>query len=184
MKRYSTIHRILCLSLFIAIAPGMARAENGCTLFFGGTGTRTGNADFDQRWITINETVSEAAIQKLSELHYRIESSFTQASESQDSFEELYETLRQKQCGQVLQLSHELALPSKPGGVPRLTLKVLVFHLDPTADARSAKTIGEYERNYPFELTKEVMENLSLSAVGQTIAQHVDEAKVLAARAP
>jgi hypothetical protein len=193
MKSYSAIHRILYLSLFIAIAPDAARGENGgdaptnapgCTVFFGGTGTRTGNSDFDNRWITVNKTVSEAAIQKLSELHYRIEPLVTEARESQDSFEDLYRALQQKHCDQVLQLSHELSLPSKPDSVPRLTFKVLVFHLDQKAGDRSAKIISEYERGYPFDLTTEVLQNLSLSEVGETIATDVDQAKVLTARGP
>jgi hypothetical protein len=193
MKRYSSIGRILCSSLFVVITADVAHADNvreapatapGCTIFFGGTGTRSGNADFDQRWITINKTVSNATIEKLIGLHYRIEPFFSEAGGAQEAFENLYRAVQQKQCDQVIQLSHELTMPSKPGSVPHLNFKISVFHLERNEGSRSAKVISEYEQGYPFELTKAVLENLSLSTVGETIATDVDAARVLAARGP
>jgi hypothetical protein len=91
--------------------------------------------------------------------------------------------MQQKQCDQVIQLAHELTLPSKPESVPHLNLKVSVFHLERNGD-RSAKLVSEYEHGYPFELTKAVLEKLSLSAVGVTMASDVDAARVLVARGP
>ena len=193
MKRYSRVRRILCSSLLVVITADVGRADNageaptvvpGCTIFFGGTGTRTGNSDFDQRWITINKTVSNAAIEKLTGLHYRIEPFFTEATGAQEAFEKLFRAVQQKQCGQVIQLSHEISLPSKPGSVPHLDFKISVFHLERNEDNRTAKVISEYEHGYPFELTKAVLENLSLSSVGVTIATDIDAARVLAARGP
>jgi hypothetical protein len=192
MKLYSTISGILCSSLFVVVTADVARADHtsdalraapGCTIFFGGTGTRSGNADFDQRWITVNKTVSNAAIEKLTELHYRIEPFFTEARGPQESFENLYRAVQQKQCDQVIQLSHEITLPPKPDSVPHLNFKLSVFHLERNGD-RSAKLVSEYEHGYPFELTKAVLEKLSLSAVGATMAADVDAARVLAARGP
>jgi hypothetical protein len=192
MKHHSTICRIAYLSLLVACSAAAAGAEAGeptatapgCTLFLHGTGTRTGNQDFDQRWITVNRSVANAAIAKLTEIHYRIEPFLSEARTSQEALGSVYKVLQQKNCDQVMQLSHSLTMPSKPGAVPHLDFYVLVFHLESNADNRSVKIISEYEHHYPFDLTKEVLEGLSMSAVGVTIATDVDAAQVLKARGP
>jgi hypothetical protein len=193
MKDYATRYRALCLSLLIVVTAGVARADDtaeppktapGCTIFFGGTGTRTGKADFDRTWITVNRTVANAAIEKLTQLHYRIEPFFSEANGSQQALAELYPAMQSTHCAQVLELSHELSMPSKPNSVPHLNFKVQVFHLERNEADRTAKVIGEYEHDYPYDLTKDVLEHLSMSAVGATIATDVDAARVLAARGP
>jgi hypothetical protein len=64
---------------------------------------------------------------------------------------------------------------------------VIHLVLDPPSNdkpGQSATVVGEYEKIYTYPLTKEIMETLSLSDLGGTIAADVDAAKVLESRTP
>lgn len=82
MKHY--VH-IACSVLFVVITAnvraddtatpataGTPNATPGCAIFLG-NGTRSKNADFNQQWINVNKAVSNAAIDKLTALRYRID---------------------------------------------------------------------------------------------------------------
>jgi hypothetical protein len=192
-KRNMTHHRISAripgLALLI-LAASLVRAGEptaavpDCSLFFGGTGTRARNAEFDRITITINKTVSDAAIGRLIWLRYRIESHFSTASSLQESSAELYRVLQEKKCGQVIELSDEFSIAAATDALPHLKFTVLVFHLERTVDGRSLQVVSEYQRSYEFELTKQLMKELSLSGLGLTIAADIDAARVLTAREP
>ena len=190
MKHY---FRTACSVLLIIITADVARADDtaaaptptpGCTIFLGGNGSRFKNTEFNQRWINVNRAAWTAAIQKLYHLHYRVEPLFSEGPDPQESLQDVYKKMREKQCDQVIQLSHELTISSEPNAIPHLSLDVLVFHLEKDPNGQSAKIVGDYQHKYPFVLTKEVMENLKISDVGETIATDVDAAHVLRARGP
>jgi hypothetical protein len=190
MKRDSPIRRILCLLFFMVFAADVARADNDgeqptmarvCYIFFGWPGIRIGNPDFDQQLVSINKTVSNAAIEKLSGLHYRIEPFFSEAREAKAALENLYRAIQQTHCDKGVELSQKLTQLSKPDSVPYLRFMVLVFHVERNAEDQSAKIVSDYRHDYSYELTKNAPDlgDLSLPSVGVRIAQGIDLAEAL-----
>jgi len=133
---------------------------------------------------TATRAVSNAAIDKLTALHYRIEPLFSDAADPQQSGVILMKAIQEKHCDQVVQLSHLLSTASDPKDPPHLTFQVLAFHLEAIDDKGHVKIVPDYQHDYPFVLTQDIMEHLSMSAVGATVATDVDAAHVLKARGP
>lgn len=60
----------------------------------------------------------------------------------------------------------------------------MIFHLEAIDDKGHVKMVPDYQHDYPFVLTQDVMDHLSMSAVGATVATDADAAHVLKVRGP
>jgi len=151
-----------------------------CTLVMGGGGVVTPDSDVNSRWFAINRAVSNGAIAALKSKGYDVREFIVEIQDANRRFAAMARELDLQKCGQVLQITNNLIGDSNSDGrVSSFTFSASVIHLvvgPPTT------VVGEYEKTYTYPLTKEVMETLSLSELGGTIAADVDAAKVLKSR--
>jgi hypothetical protein len=159
-----------------------------CTLVMGGGGIVTANRDVNGRWFAINRAVASNVIASLKGKGYALREFIVDIQDANQRFAAMARELDQDKCGQVLQITNNLiADPTKGGTTQSFAFDAFVIHLSiytSTDGHRKATVVGEYQKNYTYPLTKEVMDNLSLSELGGKIAADVDEAKVLKSGQP
>jgi len=155
-----------------------------CFVLMGGGGTYFNNTEWDNKWFAINSAVSRGALDKLTAKKYHMIDYIVFVRDVEKRAAGMYQEMKKNGCQKVLQIAHDLHFSDKDPNQPVLTFEVSVMHLG-SANPPKGKRDGQltmasdYEKKYSYVLTTELMDNLSLSGVGEMIANNIDEAGVL-----
>lgn len=146
---------------------------SNCIVLLGGGGTLTTNETVNDKWFAIDGVVERALMSDLNADGYRVHDYIVNTRNTEVRLAGLILQERNTGCGQVLEVTHEL--PAQQFG-----FLVQVGYLHPaSSSARSVTFVGQYEREYTYPLTTEVMQNLSLSGVGKNMATDLERTGVL-----
>jgi hypothetical protein len=157
--------------------------KTACVLLMGGGGSVTPDKNVNSRWFVINSTVSRNVMSALTVLGYRMEDFIVDIQDANKRAGALFQQLSRTGCGKVVQVVHQLRSADNSQYVTRFAFVVSVLHLEPADPsnpaAKEIRFAGDYNKEYEYPLTKEIMENLSLSELARSIAADIDKAGVL-----
>lgn len=152
-----------------------------CIVLLGGGGTITTNETVNDRWFAIDGVVERALMGDLNADGYRVHDYIVNIPKTEVRLAGLMLEEQKTGCGQVLEVTHELIDDREHPGLPhRFGFLVQVGYLHiPSPSARTVTFVGQYHREYTYPLTREVMQDLSLSGVGKEMASNLESAGVL-----
>lgn len=152
-----------------------------CIVLLGGGGTITANETVNDRWFAIDGAVERALMRDLIADGYRVHDYIVNIPKIEVRLAGLMLEEQKTGCGQVLEVTHELVYGREHAGLPhRFGFLVQVGYLHiPSPSARTVTFVGLYHREYSYPLTRDVMQNLSLSGLGKEMATNLESAGVL-----
>ena len=174
---------LLGAALALAICGGLADAQPSprCAVLLGGGGTVTGVASVDGNWFKINSAVSEAVVTSLQAKGYDIRPLIIDVPDGDQRFHALWSNLSKSRCAKTVQISH--ALTGVNGRIEGFSIQAEVIRFDlSTTGTASVTAVSEYRKAYDFKMTQQVMESLSLSELGDRIADGISQSGVLGSR--
>lgn len=178
--------RIILVISGLAIAgPSLAHAPatstpttsgSTCSILLGGGGMVFPSDDQNQKWFMVNRVVSQAVASTLQSMGYRIYPLIVDVRDTEDRLKLLGAAVARDKCSRVVQITHALSGQSQttPGVAKNFEFDVSVLAL-----STDGKLTGLFQKTYRYPLTREVMQSLSMSAVGKAIATDVDHAHVI-----
>jgi hypothetical protein len=147
----------------------------------GGGGTVTGNNQVDNNWFKINSAISNAVADRLTANGYDVRPLIIDIRDGDERFRALWSKLSETHCDRTVQISH--LLKASNGRVDSFSIQGEVLIFDSPVDGKAGvKPISEYEKGYDFAMSPAVMQNLSLSQLGYTIADGIVAAGALPKR--
>jgi hypothetical protein len=159
-----------------AAQPAPITADNACSILMGGGGAVFASDDQNNKWFLINRAVSQAVADSLQGMGYRIEPLIVDIRDNAQRMKMLGAEVTREKCNRIIQIAHGLSGESKttPGMAANFDFDVSVLGVTP-----DGKLTGISQKTYSYPLTKQVMETLSMSEVGKTIAADIDKAHVI-----
>ena len=157
------------------LKPGTAEAP--CVVLLGGAGSMTGNAEIDGNWFKIDSAISNDVADQLTARSYDVRPLIIDTHDSQELFNALWSKLSETHCALTVQIFRELK--ASKDRADSFSIKTTVLKIIPHPGSRVVTPASEYQKEYDFPLTTEVMENLSLSTLAGRIADDIAAAGVL-----
>lgn len=159
-----------------ADTPPWVTGPNRCTVLLGGGGMVFPDSALNDRWFTINKTLSGDLADALAARGYRIDTLIVRATDNEARLKAVITEMDRSTCNKVVQVAHALVGPGQVAESFQFTITIL--GVAPTA--RGIGLTGQYEKTYTYPLTKEVMETLSLSGLAATMAADIERSGLLA----
>jgi hypothetical protein len=161
------------------VAPSLA----SCVLLLGGGGQVFPDTKIANTWFKINSKVATELTANLKLKGYRIEPLIIDIRNEQERFVALFEAMNRTSCDKVIQVSHKFSgEPETPNLIHYFTFEVSVLKIAkriPVATGMSYALASEYQNDYRFPMTSEVMDALSLSDLAAKMANGIQQAKII-----
>jgi hypothetical protein len=151
-----------------------------CILLFGGGGTVSGNPTVDGNWFKIDSAIADGVIARLRDKSYDVRTLITDDHDPSRLVQALMVKLTETRCAKTVQISHELKSTNGSGLVNSFSIKAAVLVAKP--QDRLVKFDGEYNKHYDFAMTKQVLDELIPSELGERMADDIIAAGVLPKR--
>ena len=166
------------------VVPDYVTSPASCALVLGGGGTVFPDERMAQAWRKIDGIFTDAAAAELSRLGYKVEQAMSDATTGAERGRAAAVELARHQCNRVVQLGH--FVEGEPGAM-KFGFNASVLVPDAAKARRTAGGITypfeqTYAKRYTYDLTSEMMDRLSPSAVGREAAADLDRAAVLTGR--
>jgi len=150
-----------------------------CVVVMGGGGAVTGNDAVDGQWFAINSAVSRAALAKLEASGLRTIDFIVDIRNEGKRATEMARQMEQHSCQKVLQIAHELRPPSRSKPPEAFAFVATVLEVDTAKKKKRGGgkfTMAEsYKKEYEYAMTREVLETISMSEVGEKLAKEILE---------
>jgi hypothetical protein len=147
-----------------------------CIVLAGGGGTVSGSDATDEQWFTINDIVSRNAMEALADMGYDVIDYIVDVRDAEQRAARVHLELERSGCTKILQIGHQLRPASgiEPPGTFAFVVSVLHAEDSPGRRRRQTAVFAQvYQRAYEYPMTREVLETLSLTKLGRTIAGDV-----------
>jgi len=157
-------------------------APDACALILGG-GFSFENPQAMEGWLKVSGVVLDAAHLELTRLGYRVEKAVILGS-SEERLKAVAIELVNRHCSRIIEITPFVKsdAPVKQFGFQASVLAIPSSTASKVPGATTFKTVGEFSKTYTYDLTSEVMQNLSMGEVGRTIARDIDQSGVVTNR--
>ena len=164
------------------VAPPPAPAH--CVLLVGGGVPVTPDPKVNAFWLAVNRVLSSDVQADLAKKGYVVDGMVADSPDRDQRLKAVAKQLAQDGCEKAVQVSIALqGTPDKPDVTEAFAFDIMVFHLVitdvPGQPMKSIRVAGDYRKTYPYPLTKETMDKLSMLTVSAQITADLDAAKVL-----
>lgn len=166
--------------------PAYVSSPESCALVLGGGGTVFPDDRINQNWLKIDTVVADAVTSELRALGYHVEEVVSDLRTADARLELFAREMATRKCNRLVQVSHFVE-PSATAPKFGFAASVLVPDLagaERSGGGTVAQLKGEFDKRYSYDLTSEVMQTLSMSDVGRTIAREIDRSGVVKNRTP
>lgn len=179
------------LAVCIIVACGVSMASEPtvpehtaapCAILLGGGGTTVfASEKLHHLWFEVNRSVSSAAAEALQGMGYRIDPLIVDSRDIQQRKQLLENEIDREHCNRIIEITYKLTGQSvtMPGVAADFGFDVEVMGI-----GSDHVLIGLYQKAYSYPLTSQVMQSLSLSGVGKSIAADIVKAQVIGTVAP
>ena len=164
------------------VAPPPAPAH--CVLLVGGGVPVTPDPKVNAFWLEVNRVLSADLQTALAQKGYVVDGMVADSPDRDQRLTAVAKQLAQDGCEKAVQVSVALTgTAEQPDVTTAFEFDIMVFHLNitdvPGKPMKAVHVAGDYAKAYPYPLTKETMDKLSMLTVSAQITADLDAAKVL-----